>query len=58
MRDYAAFAVLGLLLWWFLSPSRRNALLDADGHERANKGIAFRMGKSLNRVGRRLRGRS
>ncbi len=50
-RDYAAFATLGLLLTWLLWPSRR--AVDADRHQGADKGIAFRLGKSLNRVFRR-----
>lgn len=45
--DYAGFAVWILLLGWCLSPAR---LLDADSHEGAGNGIAFRCGKALKRI--------
>lgn len=48
-RDYTAFAVLGLLLLWLLTPRR----VRADAHESAGNGIAFRFGKALNRIFRR-----
>lgn len=40
-------------LAWLLSSSR---LVGADAHEEARKSLAFRLGKSLNKVRRGLRG--
>ena len=54
-RDYTAFAVWGLLLWWCFSPRRDASLAGADGHEETRQGFAFRLGKSLNRIRGRLR---
>uniref|UniRef100_A0A6H1Z9X6 Uncharacterized protein n=1 Tax=viral metagenome TaxID=1070528 RepID=A0A6H1Z9X6_9ZZZZ len=53
-RDYTAIGSLMLLLWWLLSPRRSAGLEGSDGHESPGKGFAFRLGKSLNRIGRRL----
>lgn len=55
-RDYTAIAGLFLLLWWLLSPRRCTGLESTDAHERASEGFAFRLGQSLNRVRRGLRG--
>ena len=46
--DALMFALLGLLLLWLLG-GRKNAA----HHESLNQGIAFRLGKSLNRIRRR-----
>lgn len=46
-RDYTAFLVLGLLLLWLLKPNTR---VNADGHQGTRKSLAFRLGKTLNRV--------
>lgn len=54
-RDYVAFAIFGLLIWWCFSPRRDASLMSADAHEQARQGIAFRLGKALNGV---LRGHS
>lgn len=53
-RDTVATTVLVLLLFWLLGPSRRDTFVDAESHERARQGFAFRLGKSLNRVRRRF----
>ena len=45
-RDYTAFLVLGLLLYWCL----RGPKVYAEGHESTRNSIAFRLGKSLKRV--------
>lgn len=54
-RDYSAFAVFFLLLWWCFKPSRSAGLVGADTHEDARKSLAFRLGKSLNGIRRGLR---
>lgn len=46
-RDGIAFAVLFALLYWCLS-ERVDA--DAEGHEGARNGFAFRCGKALKRI--------
>lgn len=53
-RDYASITGVILLIWWLVR-SRRNTLIDADGHEQARQGFAFRLGKHLNRVRSRFR---
>lgn len=50
-RDYCAFAALALILYWCFKPSRRDKLLDAEAHEGAGQGFAFRLGKTLKRIG-------
>lgn len=52
-RDYTAFAVLGLLLYWCFKPLRSDSLVDATGHQQTGQSFAFRLGKSLKRVFRR-----
>jgi membrane protein implicated in regulation of membrane protease activity len=47
--DVVGLIVLGLMLIWLLRPSRRISD-DAGGHERPDQGLAFRLGKLLNRV--------
>jgi hypothetical protein len=47
--DFLMFGLLGLLMWWLLSVRKGG---EASGEESANKSIAFRLGKSLNRVWR------
>lgn len=54
-RDYAAIVGLILLISWLMSPSRRSSLVGSDGHEDASNLISFRLGKTLNRIWRRLR---
>lgn len=54
--DHLAIFLFLCLLWWLLIPSRGNALLDGHSHQNAGNGIAFRLGKLLNRVRRGLRG--
>jgi len=56
-RDYAALGLFIPLLAWLLS-SRSSSLVSADTHQDSRDFISFRLGKSLNRVWRRLRGRS
>jgi hypothetical protein len=46
--DALMFALLGLLLWWLLSARSR----EAAGHEQTHQGVAFRLGKALNRIRR------
>lgn len=53
-RDAAALTGLAVLLIWLLSPSRSDGLLHPNGHERPSDSVAFRLGKRLNRVLRRL----
>lgn len=48
--DFLMFGLLGLLMWWLLSARKGG---EASGEQSANKGFAFRLGKSLNRVWRR-----
>lgn len=55
-REYVGFAVAGLLFWWCLKPLRSDGLVDAGAHDETDQGIAFRLGKSLKRVRRRLGG--
>jgi hypothetical protein len=45
--DWTALGLFVLLLGWLLSPAR---LVNADSHESAGNGIAFRCGKALKRV--------
>ena len=52
-RDYSAITATILLIWWLTS--RRNREVDAAAHDGMDDGLAFRLGKSLNRVRRRLR---
>jgi hypothetical protein len=46
--DILMFGLLGLLLWWLLSARGGQSA----GHEQANQGVAFRLGKTLNRIRR------
>jgi hypothetical protein len=46
--DAFMFGLLGLLLWWCFS-SRGG---EATGHEQPHQGVAFRLGKALNRIRR------
>jgi len=57
-RDAIALTGLAVLLVWLLAPSRSDGLLHPDAHKSASDSIAFRLGKRLNRVWRRLRGRA
>ena len=54
--DYAAVTLFVLLLAWLLSGSDRS--VSPDGHQDTRDFVSFRLGKALNRVGRRLRGRA
>ena len=54
-RDYTALTAFILLLGWLFSSSGSSGLVSTDGHEDTRKSFAFRLGKSLNRVRRRLR---
>lgn len=53
--DYVFFGIWLALMWWCLGPSRSNALVDTDGHEQTRQGVAFCLGKTLNRVRSRFR---
>lgn len=53
--DYAALTFFFFFLWWCLKPLRRSGLVSANPHEEARKSLAFRLGKSLNKVRRGLR---
>lgn len=55
-RDYTAITALVLLLWWLMSPRRSAGLVGSNSHEGTSNGLAFRLGKSLNRVWRSFRG--
>lgn len=57
-RDAAALTGLAVLLVWLLSPSRSDGLLHSDSHQSASDSVAFRLGKRLNRIWRRLGGRA
>lgn len=46
--DAIALAILALMLWWFSTAGRKPA-----GHEQADEGVPFRIGKALNRILRR-----
>lgn len=52
--DWIFIGLMVLLLAWCVS--ERAANIDTEGHEQPSKGLAFRIGKSLNRIRRRLRG--
>lgn len=54
-RDYAALTVFILLLGWLFSSRGSAGLVSPDGHEDSRQSLAFRLGKSLNRVRGRLR---
>ena len=54
--DYTALTLFVLLLAWLLSGSA--GVVRADSHEDAPNLVAFRLGKALNRVRSRLRGRA
>lgn len=45
--DFAALCAFMLLMVWLLWPSNRR---DAESHEGAREGFAFRLGKSLKRI--------
>lgn len=47
--DAVAFAVIGLMLWWFLRPSRDNTA----AHDQGDQSVFFRLGKALNGIVRR-----
>lgn len=47
--DYLMFWLLGLLLFWLLSHRSGG---DAAGEDRTDQSLAFRLGKTLNRVRR------
>lgn len=47
--DAVAIALIGLMLWWLLRRNKPTA------HESAGQRFAFRFGKALNHVRRRLR---
>ena len=49
--DWIAGALLLAMVWWLLG-KRRNAGSDAEPHQDAGKGFAFRLGKALNGVRR------
>jgi hypothetical protein len=51
--DFMAFVAFCCFFWW-LTGDRRLRPDDAHGGERADKGLAFRLGKALNRVRRGL----
>ena len=55
--DAVALTVFFALLWLLLR-KRRDATADAEGHEQPGQSLAFRLGKSLNRVRRGFRGRA
>lgn len=48
--DIVALGIVGAMFWWFSRPSNKTG-----AHESAGQGIAFRLGKSLNRIRGRLR---
>lgn len=50
-RDFTALTLFVFLLSWLLLPVRRKRTK----HESAGQGIAFRLGKALNRVWRSLK---
>lgn len=52
----SALLVLFLIFFAWLLTGRSPGLESADGHEDSRKSLAFRLGKSLNGVRRRLRG--
>lgn len=56
--DGLAFVAFLVFLWWLISDFSAGRLVDSEGHERPRQGFAFLLGKSLNRVWRRLRGRA
>lgn len=51
--DWVFFGLLAALMAWCVQV--RVPQVDAEGHEQARQGIAFRLGKALNGVRRRLR---
>lgn len=52
--DSALLIAFFFFFAWILS-DRRSGLVGADGHEEARNSLAFRLGKSLNRIRGRLR---
>lgn len=54
--DYTALTLFVFLLAWLLSGSA--GVVRADRHEDATNLVAFRLGKSLNHIRRRLRSRA
>lgn len=50
--DWLFIAITALLLVWCIH--ERAASIDAKGHEQTRQGYAFRLGKALNRVRRRV----
>ncbi|AZO00340.1 hypothetical protein EJ066_26220 [Mesorhizobium sp. M9A.F.Ca.ET.002.03.1.2] len=55
--DTALFVVFLVFFWWLISDfSGGKASVDADGHQSANTGIAFRFGRFLSRIFRGNRG--
>lgn len=54
-RDYTALTAFILLLGWLFSSRGSAGLVSADSHEDARNSLAFRLGKSLNRVRSRFR---
>lgn len=48
--EYVMFGLLGLLLLWCFSGTRRGD--DPAHHQRPNKSLAFALGKTLNRIRR------
>jgi len=52
--DTAILAVFLVFFWWLISDfSGGKASIDADGHQSSDNGIAFRLGRFLNRIFRR-----